>query len=1047
MAAPLVGERIPHPSRPAGQKGSRLNEVIDLSADSDAAADAAGATSSSAISFRGMKLRDFEIGDRLGQTKDGGEGYQGCNSRVFRVGLRRYQPDTVGRGGNKRNALEDDQRPPTASSRLPRGAADRVAGSGNLSGMSNPGTPRGGCIAADILGVGGQLWRGSFGACFRGDYGGIERAGRQGREDLRRGGETGVETEWALKMALALRGQDPAQARRPWRSRASQAWLQGLAHFTTLREMETEIDVLVRGRIPPHPNIMRGVHSFQDDIGQHLQPTLWAGLGPDVGETLSPRTSFVVMPLFTAGSLQALLNKRRLRCKGPPFLRLLEAMRFLEQMLSAVSHLLAHGVAHNDIKPDNWLLRADQRTLVLTDFGACVDSRKPPQARSPCLPPPAPPTRCSGAAEAAAAAVANGGGRAAGLVHRSSPPGSTAAAPAAASASAAAASGYCRPQGTGVPPATPAPAASTPCRPREVPRAAPASAEAAAAAQAAGLTRGDRPSGPGEFLPPWSPRPRLAGDSSSDSGAARSSAGAAAAAAAARASTREKRPRADDRSLPASARSRLTGESTPECGGNDGKHRGRKRARCYGGQGGDGGQARCGLAGPEYDGSKTPKNSEKLVLPFSKYYVTGAPSVVAPELAQAWRGKKTVLDFRRSDVFSVGVCMYRMLRPDSGDIDNETGLEGKGPLEKIEGRFGQQAWPLPLFPENKGGCPYEVSQLCRGLLQADPAQRQDASEGLSLASWFVSRLEGADKAVGKDLPAPSESGAGLHRGTGPATAGGGTGGGKGKGDESPCRSPSAGAHEHRASVGGPERHGVAVSRGDGHGTLRRERPSATPTDGVFPPWWQDLMATPVGRQHEPLRQGSGQAPVDGNHKAPPAGASPSQSARAAWTKVEHDRSSMLPSEAPGDWGVRERDGKERAASGGAAAAGVSISEEERRLGEPDELVRSDRISHMRDFFASAAPEDLFKALDAKGWDVAAACANFDDVDVANKGDRGGERGTSVKGDLTPASRVTLFFEGVAEELKGRRREVLSPPCHRQPLTGGSLQVPPPPFGR
>lgn len=50
-------------------------------------------------------------------------------------------------------------------------------------------------------------------------------------------------------------------------------------------------------------------------------------------------------------SQQALLNKRRLRCRGPPFLRLLETMRFVEQMLSAVSHLLSHGVAHNDIKP------------------------------------------------------------------------------------------------------------------------------------------------------------------------------------------------------------------------------------------------------------------------------------------------------------------------------------------------------------------------------------------------------------------------------------------------------------------------------------------------------------------------------------------------------------------------------------------------------------------------------------------------------------------------------------------------------------------------
>ena len=48
---------------------------------------------------------------------------------------------------------------------------------------------------------------------------------------------------------------------------------------------------------------------------------------------------------------QALLNKRRLRCRGPPFLRLYETMRFVKQMLSAVRHLLDHGVAHNDIKP------------------------------------------------------------------------------------------------------------------------------------------------------------------------------------------------------------------------------------------------------------------------------------------------------------------------------------------------------------------------------------------------------------------------------------------------------------------------------------------------------------------------------------------------------------------------------------------------------------------------------------------------------------------------------------------------------------------------
>lgn len=39
----------------------------------------------------------------------------------------------------------------------------------------------------------------------------------------------------------------------------------------------------------------------------------------------------------------------------------------------------------------------------------------------------------------------------------------------------------------------------------------------------------------------------------------------------------------------------------------------------------------------------------------------------------------------------------------------------------------------------------QVAQLCRGLLQPDPVQRQGASEGQSIVAWFVSRLETADR--------------------------------------------------------------------------------------------------------------------------------------------------------------------------------------------------------------------------------------------------------------------------------------------------------------
>lgn len=33
---------------------------------------------------------------------------------------------------------------------------------------------------------------------------------------------------------------------------------------------------------------------------------------------------------------------------------------------------------HNVMRADNWLLRNDQRTLVLTDFGSCIDASCPP---------------------------------------------------------------------------------------------------------------------------------------------------------------------------------------------------------------------------------------------------------------------------------------------------------------------------------------------------------------------------------------------------------------------------------------------------------------------------------------------------------------------------------------------------------------------------------------------------------------------------------------------------------------------------------------------
>lgn len=76
--------------------------------------------------------------------------------------------------------------------------------------------------ASEPVGLAGRLFRGSFGACFSG-HGqisddemtplprGKERSGGVSGVRLDQPGETAQKEEFALKMALTLRGQDPAQ--------------------------------------------------------------------------------------------------------------------------------------------------------------------------------------------------------------------------------------------------------------------------------------------------------------------------------------------------------------------------------------------------------------------------------------------------------------------------------------------------------------------------------------------------------------------------------------------------------------------------------------------------------------------------------------------------------------------------------------------------------------------------------------------------------------------------------------------------------------------
>ncbi|CAM9286547.1 unnamed protein product [Ectocarpus sp. 12 AP-2014] len=852
------------------------NEVIDLSCTTPPH------EVSTATDFRDVKLQDFHMGDRLGATRDGGEGFQGVNSRVFRVRLRSRRHDHASRG----RAYGANAHPSSVASPPQRSATTGPATKSARSFETPSSTsPPSGSLVNDLMGMGEQLWKGSFGACLSGNYGSVE----QGAANAKRSAvpdkteDKPADTEWALKMVLTLADKDPLQAE---------------------REMKTEIDVLVGGRIPPHPNIMRGVHSFQDTIGRELQPRLWDGLGPNAGGTLSPHTTFVVMPLFTAGSLQALLNKRRLRCKGPPFLRLLETMRFLKQMLSAVSHLLAHGVAHNDIKPDNWLLCADQRTLVLTDFGACFDSSNPPQpwstssSSSPAVPVP-----CLGASAAVSAtnleptAVT---GRDSNPCRSSGAVGCTAAAAAAAVAASSAASNGTDLSGAG-------------------------SAEPLANA----VTGGKRPMEAGKFVPPR------------DFGSAN-------------------KKHLGVTSMP-SCDTGTHADSVP--GPQDSK----RRRLGYGDQQRDKGRI-CTATGTV---CSTTKVSTKMVIPFSNYCVAGAPNILAPELARAWE-EETPLNFTRSDVFSVGLCMYRMLRPDSVIIDNGTGLEVKDPYERTKGLTNQEAWPLPIFPENKGGCPFEVSQLCRGLLLADPYKRLAASEGQSIASNYVSRLEDAD-GEGQDAKARS------------ASASGSAGASRTRYQfESPC------------VTGTGEIHG-RETRADHAFARKHERLGfvKNPKSGHF-------AAVPPIKSH---------SAVDG--MAPP----PSPAGGPSNDGCRRDR--MLLFRGAGRINC-ERGGVEGATSNEDAAAGRSSSEEKQLPREVDELVKSDRISQMREIFASAAPDNLFKALDTKDWDVAAACAVFDDSTSGDSRPKLGVARASVPGASSTESRSGLFFGGVAQELRGLR---------------------------
>jgi hypothetical protein len=96
-------------------------------------------------------------------------------------------------------------------------------------------------------------------------------------------------------------------------------------------------------RMPPHRNVVR-VHA--------------AGLEGDA--------PYLVLELVTGTGLDKLLEK------GP--LPVERALEIGEKLASALEHVHRHGIVHRDMKPANVLVRAEDGSPVLTDFGLASDA-------------------------------------------------------------------------------------------------------------------------------------------------------------------------------------------------------------------------------------------------------------------------------------------------------------------------------------------------------------------------------------------------------------------------------------------------------------------------------------------------------------------------------------------------------------------------------------------------------------------------------------------------------------------------------------------------
>uniref|UniRef100_A0A0C9QG46 non-specific serine/threonine protein kinase n=1 Tax=Fopius arisanus TaxID=64838 RepID=A0A0C9QG46_9HYME len=127
--------------------------------------------------------------------------------------------------------------------------------------------------------------------------------------------------------------------------------------------------------LPSHPNIVAMYYVFADRVpllpgSRRMYPdALPARLNPEgSGRNMS---LFLLMKRYDVTLKQYLTTKREQN-----EMNIRESILLLAQLLEAVAHMNAHGIAHRDLKTDNILLDTSEEancpSLVITDFGCCL---------------------------------------------------------------------------------------------------------------------------------------------------------------------------------------------------------------------------------------------------------------------------------------------------------------------------------------------------------------------------------------------------------------------------------------------------------------------------------------------------------------------------------------------------------------------------------------------------------------------------------------------------------------------------------------------------